>query len=208
MGSAHSSPGRVLGNPAPRDRIGQCYPVGKDARLIHPYRMEQIDSVKINPSLVMMRECLWCVWKISLRLTGWIFSLPIRSHNSFTRKGDKNFALALHLEHGFSVCCKLSALRELLWDHVVVIWSECFGNKAWAEWKSLKIACLIMCTSFKRLKFHPGTFSISKSKVLIIWSMLEIVPHAHFSEMISPMHRQAVVDEKPFCKRNRVRSAR
>ena len=53
---AHSSPGRVLGNPAPRDRIGQCYPVGKDARLIHPCRMEQIDSVIINPSLVMMRE--------------------------------------------------------------------------------------------------------------------------------------------------------
>ena len=54
---AQSSPGRVLGNPAPRDRIGQCCPVGKDARLIHPCRMEQIDSVKINPSLVMMREC-------------------------------------------------------------------------------------------------------------------------------------------------------
>ena len=34
----------------------QCYPVGKDARLIHPCRMEHIDSVKINPSLVMMRE--------------------------------------------------------------------------------------------------------------------------------------------------------
>ena len=29
---AHSSLGRVLGNPAPRDRIGQCYPAGRDAR--------------------------------------------------------------------------------------------------------------------------------------------------------------------------------
>ena len=45
---AQSSPGRVLGNLAPRERIGQCYPAGKDARIIHPCRMEQIDSVKIN----------------------------------------------------------------------------------------------------------------------------------------------------------------
>ena len=110
----------------------------------------------------------------------------------------KNFALDLHLEHGFSVCCKLSALRELLWDHVVVIWSECFGNKAWAEWKSLKIACLIMCTSFKRLKFHPGTFSTSKSKVLIIWSMLEIVPHAHFTDaQTGCCGWEAILQEKP-----------
>ena len=110
----------------------------------------------------------------------------------------KNFALDLHLEHGFLVCCKLSALRELLWDHVVVIWSECFGNKAWAEWKSLKIACLIMCTSFKRLKFHPGTFSISKSKVLIIWSMLEIVPHAHFTDAQTDCCGwEAILREKP-----------
>ena len=53
---AQSSPGRGLVNLRSRERIGQSYPAGRDARLIHPCRMEQIDSVKINPSLVMMRE--------------------------------------------------------------------------------------------------------------------------------------------------------
>ena len=54
---AQSSAGRGLVNLRPRERIGQSYPAGKDACWIHPCRMEQIDSVKINPSLVMMREC-------------------------------------------------------------------------------------------------------------------------------------------------------
>ena len=62
---AQFSPGRVLGNLAPRDRIGQSYPAGKDARLIHPCRMEHIDSVKINPSLVMMRECAMLLFPVS-----------------------------------------------------------------------------------------------------------------------------------------------
>ena len=54
---AQSSPGRGLVNLRSRERIGQSYPAGRDARLIHPCRMELIDSVKINPSLLMMLEC-------------------------------------------------------------------------------------------------------------------------------------------------------
>ena len=45
-----------LENPVSRDRIGQYYPAGRDGHQIHPRRVELIDSVKINPSLVMMRE--------------------------------------------------------------------------------------------------------------------------------------------------------
>ena len=48
--------GRGLVNLASRERIGQSFPACKDTRQMHPCRMEQIDSVKINPSLVMMRE--------------------------------------------------------------------------------------------------------------------------------------------------------
>ena len=54
---AQSSAGRGLVNLRPRERIDQSYPAGRDAHEIHPCRMEQIDSVKINPSLVVMREC-------------------------------------------------------------------------------------------------------------------------------------------------------
>ena len=39
------------------DRIGHYCPPGRDGHQIHPGRVERIDSVKINPSLVMMREC-------------------------------------------------------------------------------------------------------------------------------------------------------
>jgi len=53
---AQSSAGRGLVNLRPRERIGQSYPAGRDAHKIHPCRVEQIVSVKINPSLVMMRE--------------------------------------------------------------------------------------------------------------------------------------------------------
>ena len=45
-----------LENLASRDRIGQYYPAGRDGHQIHPRRVDRIDSVKINPSLVMMRE--------------------------------------------------------------------------------------------------------------------------------------------------------
>ena len=55
-----SSPGRVLANLVPGDRIGQCYSVGRDARWILPCGQGRIDSVKINPSLLMMRE--WIIW--------------------------------------------------------------------------------------------------------------------------------------------------
>ena len=41
-----------------RDRIGQYYLAGRDGHQIHPRRVDWIDSVKINPSLVMMRECI------------------------------------------------------------------------------------------------------------------------------------------------------
>ena len=58
---AQSSAGRGLVNLRPRERIGQSYPAGRDAHKIHPCRVEQIVSVKINPSLVMMRECLMLI---------------------------------------------------------------------------------------------------------------------------------------------------
>ena len=54
---AQFSAGRVLENLIPRDRIGQYSPAGRDGHQIHPCRVRWIDSVKINPSLVMMREC-------------------------------------------------------------------------------------------------------------------------------------------------------
>ena len=53
---AHFSAGRVLENLGSRDRIGQYYSASRDGHQIHPRRMTRIDSVKINPSLVMMRE--------------------------------------------------------------------------------------------------------------------------------------------------------
>ena len=53
---AQFSAGRVLENLIPRDRIGQYSPAGRDGHQIHPCRVRWIDSVKINPSLVMMRE--------------------------------------------------------------------------------------------------------------------------------------------------------
>ena len=52
-----------LENPVSRDRIGQYYPAGRDGQQIHPRRVVLIDSVKINPSLVMMRECAMCIIK-------------------------------------------------------------------------------------------------------------------------------------------------
>ena len=55
---AHFSAGRVLENLGSRDRIGQYYSASRDGHQIHPRRMTRIDSVKINPSLVMMRECI------------------------------------------------------------------------------------------------------------------------------------------------------
>ena len=54
---------RASGMDFPIPRFGgtriQCYPVGKEARFIHPFRMEQIDSVKINPSLVCTHQQLY-----------------------------------------------------------------------------------------------------------------------------------------------------
>ena len=49
--------GTGLENLGSRDRIGQYYSASRDGHQIHPRRLTQIDSVKINPSLVMMREC-------------------------------------------------------------------------------------------------------------------------------------------------------
>ena len=53
-----------LENPVSRDRIGQYYPAGRDGQQIHPRRVVLIDSVKINPSLVMMRE-----WSMQVTLS-------------------------------------------------------------------------------------------------------------------------------------------
>ena len=47
-----------LENLVSRDRIGQYYLAGRDGHQIHPCRVDWIDSVKINPSLAMMRECI------------------------------------------------------------------------------------------------------------------------------------------------------
>ena len=49
--------GTGLENLGSRDRIGQYYSASRDGHQIHPHRVTWIDSVKINPSLVMMREC-------------------------------------------------------------------------------------------------------------------------------------------------------
>ena len=46
-----------LANPVSRDRIGQYYSASREGYQIHPRRVTRIDSVEINPSLVMMREC-------------------------------------------------------------------------------------------------------------------------------------------------------
>ena len=54
---AQFSAGRVLENLIPRDRIGQYSPAGRDGYQIRPCRVRWIVSVKINPALVMMREC-------------------------------------------------------------------------------------------------------------------------------------------------------
>ena len=52
--------GTGLENLVSRDRIGQYYLAGRDGHQIHPCRVDWIDSVKINPSLVMKRECtMW-----------------------------------------------------------------------------------------------------------------------------------------------------
>ena len=54
---AHFSAGRVLENLGSRDRIDQYYSASREGHQTHPRRMTRIDSVKINPSLVTMREC-------------------------------------------------------------------------------------------------------------------------------------------------------
>ena len=66
-----------LENPVSRDRIGQYYPAGRDGHQIHPCRVEQIDSVKINPSLVMMRE--WTLYNNTLKEKGNILHVSYSS---------------------------------------------------------------------------------------------------------------------------------
>ena len=56
--AVHFSAGRALENLGSRDRIGQYCSASRDGHQIHPLRVTRIDSVKINPSLVMMRECI------------------------------------------------------------------------------------------------------------------------------------------------------
>ena len=61
--------GTGLVNHFSRDRISQYYPASRDGHQIHPRRVERIDSVEINPSLVMMREwpreCFVVIFAIS-----------------------------------------------------------------------------------------------------------------------------------------------
>ena len=61
--------GTGLENLGSRDRIGQYYSASRDGHQIHPRRMTRIDSVKINPPLVMMRECDMILIKVSITLT-------------------------------------------------------------------------------------------------------------------------------------------
>ena len=89
-----------LENPVSRDRIGQYYPASRDRHQIHPRRVERIDSVKINPSLVMMREwhtsqntgkvelvphSLWKLWAEKLWHRGHLF---FRWHGENRRKNE------------------------------------------------------------------------------------------------------------------------
>ena len=92
---AQSSAGRVLVNLVSRDRIGQYYLAGRDGHQIHPRRVDWIDSVKINPSLAMMRECyiqlraicsfpsIWCArateWS-SITASGTTMQQPRHDH--------------------------------------------------------------------------------------------------------------------------------
>ena len=93
---AQSSAGRGLVNLRPRERIGQSYPAGKDARWIHPCRMEQIDSVKINPSLVMMREYQIYKWgRLHLIILG-NFLLPTFSEDPSLQVGEGGVSLPDH----------------------------------------------------------------------------------------------------------------
>ena len=57
--------GTGLENLGSRDRIGQYCSASRDGHQIHPRRVTRIDSVEINPSLVMMREWL-TLWRTSL----------------------------------------------------------------------------------------------------------------------------------------------
>ena len=72
---------------------------------MHPCRVEQIDSVKINPSLVMMRECIICIatlpWIALLAL-----SVGIEFVSSSARVTSVNFAQVAH-----SVCLLLRDKR-------------------------------------------------------------------------------------------------
>ena len=64
--AVHFSAGRALENLGSRDRIGQYCSASRDGHQIHPLRVTRIDSVKINPSLVMMRE--WAMKRGSVEL--------------------------------------------------------------------------------------------------------------------------------------------
>ena len=98
-------------------------------------------------------------------------------------KMPKVFALLLH----WSCWCHL---ERVLWQ-CGVGWVKI--SKKLPAW-----SCALANHHFKRLKFHPGTFSTSKSKVLIIWSMLEIVPHAHFTDaQTGCCGWEAILQEKP-----------
>ena len=129
---AQSSPGRVLGNLAPGDGIGQCYPAGKDARLIHPCRMEQIDSVKINPSLVMMRECFMLPRTMALmeRLgtSQWKQRAPIRK--MILMQIFKLLVLWLDI----SQSCRFRYTRKELERNGRRAWKRRFGRTE-GEWK-------------------------------------------------------------------------
>ena len=107
---AQSSAGRVLENPVSRDRIGQYWPPGRDGHQIHPGRVEHIDSVKINPSLVMMRE-----WTINDHY------LTVSNHN--------NLSFNVHNITLFCTCSGWSIWRYMMWKvlskFTVVLCSVC-----------------------------------------------------------------------------------
>ena len=65
----------------------QYYSAGRNGHQIHPFRVERIDSVKINPSLVMMRE--WEIHPLRLRYfpRPWVLPKPkTKNQNPRPRK--------------------------------------------------------------------------------------------------------------------------
>ena len=99
-----------LENPDSRDRIGQYYSASRDGHQIHPPRVTRIDSVKINPSLVMMRE-----WRdLFIIITTHLFQSSVTFH-FFAQSTAKLRIIS-------------SALTLVSKEH---LWYPCYENKTY-----------------------------------------------------------------------------